>query len=238
MLDVRKLSETFIVRRKDTPIHNTHPLLKMFGATFLFVAIIIGNLQAIIVVFIIVMIESAIAKVLRNIAMFLWSIRIFLITMGILAFIFYTPLVATVILMRVITGGIIVACFILTTDNMDLAQALEGIKVPQKIIMATQFALRMIPLISKDATESAEALILRGEVSPRFIPQGITTMLALIIANAMERAQYLAEALEAKYFGIAKKRTYIRKLKITKYGVIQLIIKMMVVIMWASAFLP
>ncbi len=238
MLDVKRLSEVFIVERKNTPIHRAHPLLKLIGTVILFIAVMIGGIEVVAMAIIMAVVESAVGRILRNVVTFLWSMRIFLLVMGVLSFIFYMPQRAIAILLRVIAGGMIIACFILTTDINDLSQALESVGTPQKIVMAIQFALRMIPLVSRDATESAEALVLRGEISPSIIPRGITTMLALVIASAIERSQYLAESLEAKYFGVTKKRTYIREIKITKYSVLQLIAKTIIMILTLPIPIP
>ena len=226
MLDLKAFSNVFITEWKNTPIHNTHPILKLIGALVAFITIIISDvIEVVLLLVALYLIESAFGQVLTNILKLIASIRWFIITISILLFILYPITRAIIILTRIITGTIIIMHFIITTNYTDLAQALESIKIPHQISLSTQLALRAIPLISKDAVEASEALTLRGQLKPGLIIRGITNLLALLIASAILRGESLGEALAAKYYGKSKKRTYLKKLKITKYGVFQLIIK-------------
>ena len=131
MLDLKRLTQAFIVQRVETPIHREHPLAKMLGTLLLFIVLLSSNILCITLVVIIVIIELGIGRTLRNILSFLWSIRYFLIIIGVLSYLLYIPYRATIILIRAIIGGILLMNFIITTDYMSLAQALEKIKMPE-----------------------------------------------------------------------------------------------------------
>ncbi|MEX0568417.1 MAG: energy-coupling factor transporter transmembrane protein EcfT [Candidatus Njordarchaeota archaeon] len=227
MLDIKMFSKTFIVEEKNTPVHQAHPLLKLIGTIILFVAIFMADIFMLLIILIIETVEAVIGRVLKNILSFIWGIKSFLILIAIVSLLLYSPPRAISIILRIIDGTIIIILFVITTNHTKLMMALEQIHVPSSIIMGIQLALRSIPLISKDAEEATEALILRRELRVGFPIRGITTLLAVIILSAIERAECLAEALTAKYFGATKKRTYITEIKYTPYSIIQVAIKIM-----------
>jgi len=230
MLDLRRIAQTFMVEGKRTAIHNTHPILKISGTAALFVAILFPNILIISIVLIVSIAESLVAGVFRRICSFLWGIRYFLITITVLSLIFYPPKRVLIILLRVIAGSVLVLCFVLTTNMMDLAQALDRLGIPSSITYATLFSIGLIPPLLKNASNSYEALVLRGEASPRIIGGGIITPLALLVAHAIERGEKLAEVLASKFFSPSGERTYFRSLNITVYGIIQLAFKLAVLI--------
>ena len=174
---------------------------------------------------ILILIECLIGQVLGRLLDFLRSIKAFLIFLTILALLLYKPITALIIILRVITSGFAIILFIATTDSERLIQALDQIGIPHRFIYPFQLALRVIPFIANDAISSLEALTLKKKIKPGIIVSGLTTALAVIVANAVERSKYLSEALISKFYGASSRRTYIDELRITKYDILQLLIK-------------
>jgi len=231
LLDLKSFANAFMTERKDTPLHRSHPLLKLIGTVLLFFVIALSNdLGLIITALIYITLECFVGRIIRNITSFIYSMRWFIFTISLLLFILYEPLRAIIILAKIFAGTITIFAFILSTNYTDLMYSLEKIRVPQGILLPTQLALRTIPLLSKDALEASEALVLRKELRPSIFPRGITSLLALVVSMAILRAECLGEALAAKYYGVAKKRTYLRRPKVTAYSIIQLAIKLILLI--------
>ncbi len=221
MLDIKSLLQAMIPNRK-SPLYEDHPLIKLIGAFIVLIALIICRLEVALFMAIIILVESIVGKVLSNIWQFFRSLRYILPPIGIIVFLLYPLERATLILVRLIVGSIAFLNVYATTRMLDMEQALEKIKVPIYLIRTTSLAIRLIPLSIKDAEQSIEALSLRGIYKGGF--RGAIPLLAVILANSLDRTEFLTEALVAKYF-LMGKRKYPWKLKITMLGIIFLALK-------------
>jgi len=231
-VDLRAIHYAFVTRRKDTCIHNAHPLLKLMGSTLILVSIALSNIQWLILILLILLIEAELGKVLMNLV---WTIKgawSLLLIISVTSYILYSVHYSITLITRVITASFAISIFVSTTAPSDLSQSLEKIGVPAKLCAIPELSIRLIPYIANDAQESLEGMMLRGEVKPRFLlPRGITKALATIIHSAVKRSESLTEALVAKFFGYSNKRTYIDELQINKYSVVQLFVKVLILVL-------
>lgn len=229
MLDVKSLEKAFIPKPIDTVIHEMHPISKIIGLMIVIVASIITmNITIEIIILVFLIIEIIFGKVCDRILHLLKAFRIPFLLMTILFFIFYMPLKAIVYALRLLISAISVGIFFSTTRTLDLAQALDEIGVSPKLKDIFELSIRLIPLVSKDAVENIEALTLRGRIRGGFF--GLVDSLAMIIANSMERARYIREALVLKFYR-TKGRTYPYELKLGKIDFVHLASSMIILIL-------
>ncbi len=228
MLDIAALQRAFIFRPKDTPLHRAHPTLKLAGTALMFTAMLLADMPILIIILAICIAEAQIGGILRDVFFFLRATARFLTVLAILLFLLYMPPRAISILLRVLSGTLMIYVFVATTNPSNLAQALEDLGIPELITMAGQLAIRVIPLMLKDAVDATEALTLRG-VLGRGPLRGLIDLLAVIVASAEKRRMFLEEAMKAKFFGVSK-RTYLDPLTITKYSVAQLLVKTVILV--------
>ncbi len=222
----RALYYAFSVRRKNTPLHNTHPILKMIGLILYVIIVAIANIEWLFLLILIPFIEAIVGKVVKNIILVLRGAWIALIILFIMAFILYSPIYAILLLLRLIGGGWAIAVFLATTYPSDLSQGLERMRVPANICLIPELTLRVIPFIARDTQEAIEGMILRGEVRmSKVFPRGLVKALAAVIHSALKRAEHLSEALMAKFVGYSPKRTYLKPIRITFFSVLQLAYK-------------
>lgn len=225
-MDLRSIYNAFVVRKKDTCLHREHPLLKLFGILIILAAVSLSNIEWLLLILLILIVEAALGKVVRNL---IWTIKgawSLLIILFIMSSVLYSLNYSIVLILRIISATFAISVFASTTLPSDLAQSLEEMGISSKLSAIPELSIRIIPYIAKDAQESLEGMMLRGEVKPAFlIPRGITKALATVVHSALKRSESLTETLVAKFFGYSGKRTYLEPLKITPYSILQLLVK-------------
>ncbi|MCL7392970.1 MAG: energy-coupling factor transporter transmembrane protein EcfT [Thaumarchaeota archaeon] len=107
--------------------------------------------------------------------------------------------------------------FFLTTTPEEIGLTLTSWHVPYQYTFAFISAIRFTPIIAQELRDIMDAQRARGveldrggplQRARKFIP-----ILVPLLANALRRAYELAEAMEVKCFGAAKKRTSLMELK-------------------------
>jgi len=108
--------------------------------------------------------------------------------------------------------------FTLTTSPDDLSLALEQMGVPYSFCFMFRAALRFTPVMAREARTTIDAQRARGleldkggpiARAKRYIP-----ILIPLIVNAITRAWSMAEAMESRAWGAARKRTSLYVLKL------------------------
>ena len=221
MLDVKALIHALVPNR-ESRLYTSHPLIKLLGAFIVILTLMFCSLEVAVLVSVIVIIESVVGGALRNIWYFFKSLRYILPPIAIILFLLYQLDRVVLILIRLIIGSIAFLNVYATTRLLDMEQALDRIGVPKKLVRALSLSIRLIPLSIRDAEQSVEALSLRGIYRGGF--RGAIPLLAIIMANGLDRVAPLTEALVAKYF-FAKERKYPWKLQIKAIGILFLVAK-------------
>ncbi len=107
----------------------------------------------------------------------------------------------------------------LTTHPDDIMLAMIKMKLPYKSVLVTSLSTRFIPTLIDDVERITDVQRSRGlELDRGRLPQRIRSRIAIIIpllSNSLDRTVQLAEAMESRAFGSAKKRTFYKELKVT-----------------------
>lgn len=219
-------------RRVSSPIHNLDPRIKFVYACIIFVvAILFWELLPLIVLFIIQIPFVVVAGVKRQWArsmkgaVFLASV-IFL-TNFIFSFINagyrVTPPsleYAFAMTLRFLVLVESFSIFFLTTSPDHLGLALEQTHVPYEFCFAFTTAVRFVPVLAEEAQTIMDAQKARGlELEKGNFLKRVRNYIPILIpliVSAIRRSLELAEAMESRAWGAAKKRTNLYVLKLRR----------------------
>lgn len=228
----REIYYAFSLTKRATTVHKTHPLLKLSGLLIVFLVAVLSHIKLLLIIILINLVEALISESLDNLYRTIRGLLLPILLIGFFASIFYNIYRAIEIILRVIAIAWAFSLFAATTPPSELSISLERIGLPTKVVIIPELALKVIPYIAIDIQQTLESLILRKEVKPaKPFPKGISKALAVIILSGIKRSYALAEALLAKFYGIAGKRTNIYDYKVTSYGIAQLLVKISLIIL-------
>lgn len=219
-------------RRVTSPIHNIDPRMKFIYACVIFVvAILFWQLLPLVILFLMQIPFVVIAGVKREWArsmrgaVFLASL-IFVIN---LASSFFSsgyrvtlPALeyALAMTLRFIVLVESFSIFFLTTSPDFLGLALEQSRVPYEFCFAFTTAVRFVPVLAEEAQTIMDAQKARGLELEKgnFIKRirNYIPILIPLIVSAIRRSLELAEAMESRAWGAAKKRTNLYTLKLRR----------------------
>jgi energy-coupling factor transport system permease protein len=134
--------------------------------------------------------------------------------------------------------------FFLTTSPDHLSLALEQSHVPYEFCFAFTTAVRFVPVLAEEAQTIMDAQKARGLELERgnFIKRirNYIPILIPLIVSAIRRSLELAEAMESRAWGAAKKRTnlYVLKMRRADYILLALSIGMLVLGIYVRLFVP
>ncbi len=226
---LRNLSYAFHFRRENSVAEITHPILKLVGLLITIIIAVSANVSNLMILLIIILIEALYIRRIRNIFEISKAMMFPLFFVGFFALILYGITKALELILRLLVIGYAIIIFMTTTLPSELAQVFESIGIPRKIIIIPELALRVIPYIASDTQQAIESLLLRKEIKLSPIPRGISKVFAAVIMSAVKRSNFLAEALLAKHY-FQGKGTKFYEFKITVYGIIQLVVKILFLI--------
>lgn len=124
----------------------------------------------------------------------------------------------------------IFSSYFLTTSPEDLTQSMVQLRVPYDYALTFNMAMRFVPTLSKEAQIIMDAQKSRGlEMERGNFMQKIRNyipVLVPLIVSSFRRAELVADAMESRAFGAAKKRTslYVLKLGNIDYAFLCLVI--------------
>jgi energy-coupling factor transport system permease protein len=134
--------------------------------------------------------------------------------------------------------------FFLTTSPDHLGLALEQSHVPYEFSFAFTTAVRFVPVLAEEAQTIMDAQKARGlELEKGNILKRIRNyvpVLIPLIVSAIRRSLELAEAMESRAWGAAKKRTNLYELKLHRgdYVLLAIIIGILAVTAYAFIYVP
>ncbi len=136
----------------------------------------------------------------------------------------------------VIVSAFAVFNFCVHPDDQMLAMI--QIKIPYKSVLVVSLATRFVPALFEDLERLTMVLQSRGLEINRGSPwrkiRNRSTILVPLLANSLERCIQIAEAMEARAFGQGKHRTYYKKLNITAFDIVTILLGI-VPLVWAIA---
>lgn len=219
-------------RRVYSPIHNLDPRIKfIYVCTIFAIAVAFWELLPLIALFLIqvpfVLLAGVKRQWLRSMRGAAFLATIIFLTNFIAAYIRegYTVTApslenAVAMTLRFIVLVESFSVFFLTTSPDHLGLALEQTRVPYEFVFAFTTAVRFVPVLAEEAQTIMDAQKARGLELERGsflkrIRNYIPILIPLII-SAIRRSLELAEAMESRAWGAAKKRTNLYALRLHK----------------------
>jgi len=233
--------EGFRFRHVSSPIHRRDPRVKFLYVLVMFIAAVMFNeLPVLLVLFFLQVPFVLVAGVQRQ---WLRSLRgaMFLVT-----FLFVFNLFFGYISPGTVPGGVSpleyafsmslrflvlvesFSVFFLTTSPDHLSLALEQSRVPYEFTFAFTTAVRFVPVLAEEAQTIMDAQKARGlELEKGNFMKRVRNYIPILIpliVSAIRRSLELAEAMESRGWGAAKKRTNLYVLKIREADLMLIII--------------
>ena len=243
-------------RKVYSPIHNLDPRMKFIYVCGVFVAaILFGSVLPLALLFLMQIPFVLLARVQRQ---WLRSLRgalflaafIFLINVGTTYFTNGYVLTAVSVenafamTLRFVVLVESFSVFFLTTSPDHLGLALEQSKVPYEFSFAFTTAVRFVPVLAEEAQTIMDAQKARGLELEKgnFLKRirNYVPVLIPLIVSAIRRSLELAEAMESRAWGAAKKRTNLYSLKLHKgdFALLALTVAIIVLTVYTFIYVP
>ncbi|AJB41122.1 cobalt transport protein [Thermofilum adornatum 1505] len=210
--------------KKDSPYDRLDPRTRFFLSTVLaFLAIYSSRLDTQLIVLTCVLSLSFMAKRVRVILRGLYGSLFLLVLIFTLNFVF-TPnlqgaIYALVMTLRFTTLIASFALFFNSTSPEEIGIALEGVGVPRDFSLLINMSFRFVPTLANDIQIVSDALRSRGlELEKGRLYNRIKNyvyLLVPLIIFEVRRSMMIAEALEARGYGLDVKPTRLVSLKFT-----------------------
>lgn len=168
-----------------------------------------------------IIIENATFGNFRGVINLIRALIPLLIFMGVVTFIFANLSQAIRLVLRLIAGALAFSFYFAVTNPSDLTRTFEKLRIPSRLALLPALSLSLVPRIAKDAEETFETLLLRGEIKGHFF-QWIPRTLAIFIASVLYRSEFLSQSIYYRGFGLGK-RTHYKGVKIQIMDILRLI---------------
>ncbi|MHA1668419.1 MAG: hypothetical protein ACTSX6_09295 [Candidatus Heimdallarchaeaceae archaeon] len=198
-----------------------HPLV---GIVIIFIqfGFLIPNINWLLLLLLIfILVENILLKNVKGALSILWFLFPLIVIVGGLTFIFGGWVQVFRVISRFLIGGLGFSLFFALVNPSDLTRSFENLHISSKIAIIPSLALMMIPRMAKDAEDTFNTLLLRGEIKG-FIFSWLPKTLALMIASILYRSDFLAQSLYFKGFGI-QKRTHYKKVEFSKVDLFRIL---------------
>jgi len=219
-------------RKISSPIHNLDPRIKFIYVITIFIsAIVLGQMLPLITLFLMQLpfvllagVQKQWRRSLRGAAL----IAGLIFTINIITACFindFTLTFANIEYALIMTTRFVVlvgsfSVFFLTTSPDHLGLALEQSRIQYEFAFAFTTAVRFVPVLAEEAQTIMDAQKARGlELEKGNILKRIRNYIPILIpliVSAIRRSLELAEAMESRAWGAAKKRTNLYMLKLHK----------------------
>jgi len=236
--------EGFRFRHVSSPIHRLDPRVKFFYVLVMFIAaVMFYELLPLIILFILpipfVLAAGVQRQWLRSLrgALFLASfLFVFNLVFGYLSpgavpWGMWPLEYASAMFLRFLVLVESFSIFFLTTSPDHLSLALEQSHVPYEFTFAFTTAVRFVPVLAEEAQTIMDAQKARGlELEKGNFLKRVRNYIPILIpliVNAIRRSLELAEAMESRAWGAAKKRTNLYVLKMGRGDLVFLITSIM-----------
>ena len=233
-------------RKISSPIHNLDPRIKFIYVVAMFIsAILVSQILPLAILFLMQLpfvflarVQKQWVKSLRGAAF----LATFIFVINVLTKFFYNSWTLTALdvesalamTMRFVVLVESFSVFFLTTSPDHLGLALEQSRMPYEFAFAFTTAVRFVPVLAEEAQTIMDAQKARGlELEKGNILKRIRNYIPILIpliVSAIRRSLELAEAMESRAWGAAKKRTNLYLLRLHKGDCILLGITALVLI--------
>jgi len=214
------LLDLFKFRRKNTPIHKLDPRTKLYYAiTISILSLIFSDIIPLGIIFLSIIPLFIIAKSFKFLLKTLQGLFFLVLIILIIDTLFISLSIAISMSLRLFCLISSFSLFFLTTHLDDFSQALIQMHFPYSFAFALSLSVRFIPTLGLETKMIMDAQMSRGlELQKGNLIKRIKKFIPIIIPMivlSIRRALLIAESLEARGFGIEKKRTYLYQLKLT-----------------------
>ena len=197
---------------------------KLIVSIMYFISILILPLSKLFFVIIPILTFALLSKKYLELYYFARGLVIIAILSSLFVGLFYSLERTLTVFLRIINIGLLVGILIITTDPEEISIFIEKIGLPSKLAIVIPMSLKLIPLIAHDAEETIYSLHFRNELEmKRFSLKNPIKILTIILASAMWRVRYIAEALASKG-ALRKRKTYYKDKKISKKDITFLVL--------------
>lgn len=158
----------------------------------------------------------------------LWSLPIRIPGLGQVRFTLESLLSGVAIGLMLVTIISTFSLFTLTVHPDKLMDLMIQLKLPYRSVLLTSLTARLVPTIFSDLSTISDAQRSRGVEMEKgsFInkSKAYATMAMPLLANSLDRAVQIAEAMEARAFGVSKKHTFYKPGGFTRFDALGLAI--------------
>lgn len=243
----------FKYQDKGTVIHRLSPLTKLaWGGGILVLCLIFNNPLYILLLFLAVLSLVALARIWREWAslmrLSLWLGASIIIINALVSYHgthvlveapFKLPVMGTpVITVEAIAFGAVMALRLLVIISVftllnltihpdDIMSVLLKMKLPYKSVLVTSLSTRFIPCLIEDVERITDVHRARGlelDTGCWFKKLKSRAVITIpLLANSLDRAVQVAEAMESRAFGTGQRRTFYREIKMTRMDAVTLV---------------
>jgi energy-coupling factor transport system permease protein len=204
-----------------SPIHRLHPVAKVLGLLFLFIAAFVADRPLALLPLLVASIGLGIVSGAMGV---LWRLRAFFVVVAVVTaatwpFFYDQPLrfSSTGLIYGISMGlklGTFFTCgivFLATTRVEELALALRALRVPYRFGFTVTLAVRLVPvffsaILAVHDAQRCRGLDMRG-ASPRVRLRQYAGLIVPVFLGALRRADRMAMALETRGFNSGRPRT-------------------------------
>jgi len=227
--------DIFKFQRKNTFIHNLDPRTKLYYALVIsIISLMFIDIIPLVLIFISTIPLFIAAKSLKVWIKTIQGLLILILIIVVVDTLFISFSLAISMVFRLFGLITSFSLFFLTTHPDDFSQALIQMHVPYAFAFALSLSVRFIPTLAVETQTVMDAQMSRGlELQKGNILKRVKNFIPIIIPMiilSIRRALLIAESLEARGFGVMKKRTYLYKLKMTWKDYLIIIILTIIVI--------
>lgn len=201
--------------KKDSPMHRLDPRSKLLLAMALMSFAFSAQMYIQLSLFAVICLISVIGKVSRVFFKIVFSSATVLVFIFTLNYLYSGVAYAIEISLRFLNLISIFSSILLTTTPDELGLALDALRLPSSFSFILVSAARVTHTIAREAEEISQAYTARGGVAGEGIIDKLNAYRAIfipLISISIRRSLTMAESLEMRAFGAAK-RTSFRELK-------------------------
>ena len=251
--------KSFKYQNKGTVIHRLNPLVKLvWGSSILVLSLIFDNPLYVLLLFLAVLSLVAVARIWREwvslMSLSLWLGASIIVINALVSYhgthvlveapfklpVMGTPIVTveaivfgTVMALRLLVVISIFTLLNLTIHPDDVMSALLKMKLPYKSVLVTSLSTRFIPCLIEDMERITDVHRARGlELDAGCWFKKLKSRAAItipLLANSLDRAVQVAEAMESRAFGTGQRRTFYKEIKMTRMDAVTLVFGILLV---------
>lgn len=199
---------------------SANPLTGFAVVVVQFILMLNNDNFILVIVLILLSIESIMFRNIRDILNLLKAIFPLVLFLGGITFLFGGWTKAMIVILRILISSLSFSMYFALTNPSELSRSLERIKIPARVSIIPALALTIVPSVAKDAEDTFNTLVLRGELEGHFW-NWLPKTLAVFIASVLYRSEFLAQSLYIKGFGLGE-RSHYRSVPIKKNDVIRI----------------